>query len=1012
MDSQFIRHYRILKKLGEGGMGEVYLAEDTRLHRKVAIKLLAAKTSSDPQAAKRLIREAQAAAKLTHDNICRIYEIGEENGIYFIVMEYIEGETLAERISRQGLTLSTSVHIAIQVSDALGEAHSKGIIHRDIKPQNVIINSHNKVKILDFGLAKIVPLKNDELIEGDTASALTGAGVIMGTAPYMSPEQAKGTAVDARSDLFSMGAMLYECVTGARPFTGSNRMEICAQVLYVTPPAPSKINARVPAELDKIILQALEKNASARFQKAEQMLSELRGVQQRLTDEEQLKTPPAPHRTDTSLIGAFKTLVNTVRHPSARQMTVAVSLLLVFFAILVITKVYLPAAPQTLSEAERWYAKGLEHMRDGAYYQASKAFEVAINANDKFVLAHARLAEAWYELDHTDKASFEWARVTELVPDRSKLPQLDRLYLQSINFTLTRNFAAAVETCREIVRRTPDKEKPQAYVDLGRAYEKNEELEKAFYTYQQSLKLDKQNAAAFLHCGILCTIQQKFSDAETHLNEAQTLYQTLGTTEGQAEALYQHGSMLNQMGKRDEAKADFQKVLNLARDTDNKYQQIRSMLQLSSVYYLGGDTAQAKELADQALKIAMSNSLENLATQGLLDLGYAFYMRRSYDEARQYFLQALDFARRYKGRRNEARALFCLGSADIQQEKPVEGLAYIEQALSFYQEGGYRKQIAECLMKCARTRLLMGEYETAIALFADQVEVAKHVQAPAQIASSQTEFASALAQQERYPQALYHYDESLAINRSLDNPLGMGYDLLNRADMLARLGRYDEARASLTELAQMVLRIDQDNRFRKLWAAYSLLLEAQMALSEKNFPEAKNKAQQAVAFALTPVPPFESTAAMCKATLGLAQVFSGELSAGEKHCTQALEMAVKVMNADKYDPRVLANSKLALAEVLLEKGDIQDALTYAVQAQEGFAGTRQQESEWRAWLIAGLANQKAGNYAAMNEKLLRADTILRKLQVEWGEETSIPYLDRPDIKDYRKDLQQALALKK
>jgi len=212
--SQAISHYRIIKKLGAGGMGEVYLAEDTKLARKVAIKLLLPKSAGDEQDRKRLIREARAAAKLDHPNICAIHEVGEEADANFIIMQYVEGETLARIIHKRHLELRESLDIAIQILSALSEAHSQDIIHRDIKPQNIIVTPRGQVKVLDFGLAKTV--QRDQPVESDaeTQSILTEAGMIVGTAGYMSPEQAKGAALDARSDLFSFGAVLYECVTG------------------------------------------------------------------------------------------------------------------------------------------------------------------------------------------------------------------------------------------------------------------------------------------------------------------------------------------------------------------------------------------------------------------------------------------------------------------------------------------------------------------------------------------------------------------------------------------------------------------------------------------------------------------------------------------------------------------------------------------------------------------------------------------------------------------------------
>jgi serine/threonine protein kinase len=201
--------YRIIEKIGAGGMGEVYLAEDTKLGRKVAIKFLPPGSTADEQAKKRLVREAKSAAQLDHPNICSVYEVSEEDGHSFIVMQYIDGETLAHRISRGPLEPTLVLDMAIQVVDALSEAHSHGVVHRDIKPQNIMLTTRMQAKVIDFGLARIIRQELPLETEAKTESLLSEPGTIVGTIPYMSPEQVKGESVDARSDIFSLGCVLY-----------------------------------------------------------------------------------------------------------------------------------------------------------------------------------------------------------------------------------------------------------------------------------------------------------------------------------------------------------------------------------------------------------------------------------------------------------------------------------------------------------------------------------------------------------------------------------------------------------------------------------------------------------------------------------------------------------------------------------------------------------------------------------------------------------------------------------
>ena len=240
MIDQTISHYRIIKKLGRGGMGEVYLAEDKRLDRKVAIKFLPAEVATDERAKQRLLREAKTAATLDHQNICAIYEVGQEGDYSFIVLQYIEGETLASRLKRHLPDLHESLAIASQVADALNEAHARGIIHRDIKPENIMLTTRNQVKVLDFGLAKV--LRDSSIIEADTVSMLTMPGMVMGTVPYMSPEQVRGEALDCRSDIFSFDTVLYELLSGRRPFEAKSSAEVISAILTAEPPPISRFS--------------------------------------------------------------------------------------------------------------------------------------------------------------------------------------------------------------------------------------------------------------------------------------------------------------------------------------------------------------------------------------------------------------------------------------------------------------------------------------------------------------------------------------------------------------------------------------------------------------------------------------------------------------------------------------------------------------------------------------------------------------------------------------------------
>jgi len=300
-----ISHYRILSKLGSGGMGVVYEAEDIRLGRRVALKLLPENLARDQIALQRFEREARAASSLNHPNICTIYEVEEHDHQPVIVMELLEGKSLKERIREGAISSDELLDFGIQISDALEAAHAKGIIHRDMKPGNIFVVGSGRVKILDFGLAKMLPLHVAE--DQSEEESLTLEGVIPGTTSYMSPEQVRGEEIDARSDLFSLGVVLYEMATGKRPFVGKNRVVLMNAILNEQPSAPSEMNPSLPSGLNTIIAMALEKDRERRYQHAADICSDLKRL-----NEPKGKTPTS----GSSARLEVRPIPDTTTHPT------------------------------------------------------------------------------------------------------------------------------------------------------------------------------------------------------------------------------------------------------------------------------------------------------------------------------------------------------------------------------------------------------------------------------------------------------------------------------------------------------------------------------------------------------------------------------------------------------------------------------------------------------------------------------------------------------------------------
>ena len=955
-----VSHYRILERLGAGGMGEVYTAEDLHLARRVAIKFPSMRgDGSGPLA--RFLNEARAASRLEHPNIARIYDYGEApDGRPFLVMELIAGTNLRDLLKDGPLAPDRAVAIVEGVLRGLRGAHAHGLIHRDIKPSNIMLTPAGEVKVLDFGLAKeILAAPSGDASEIETAPmGVTRAGVNPGSPAYMSPEQARGGLLDGRSDLFSAGLVLYEALTGQRAFPGTSGGEVLAQVAGFDPPPPSASVPGVSPALDRITQKALAKNPAARYQTADEMLNDLAAVS-----------------------------AATGRFAAGRPAAFAAMAL----AILVVAGwlVWRGRTHEPSPEAMRWYQLGTAALRDGTYYRAAKALEQAVAAQPDFALAHARLAEAWNELDDSGKAKSEMLLARG--PSAQAPSGSGALYVDAILRTLTGDFAGAIRTYSSLLERVPEAEKAAVLVDLGRARERTGENAKALDAYREAVRRDPQSAAGHLRAGILLG-RQRSPDAGAEFARAESLYQALSNNEGQAEVLLQRGAWAStDLRRLPEARASLEKAIEVSRAIATEYQEIAATLQLSAVTYQEGDAAKAEAIAASAVERARGAGMAYLAARGLIDLGTSRMLKGDYSRAEVDLREALYLARRYQMRRNEARSLSSLGSLHQLQGRAEAVLEEVQPALAYYRQAGFRREALQCITLIARAKRDLGKEGEALSAFQEQLSLAQNLDDSQQMAQAEQGMASVLLLQERLPEALVHYQacyDRFAALKSID---GMVRALGGRAHVLSRLGRYGEAELLLAEAEARVGSMASAGPLAPLIAER----RATLALARGRFQEAAAKARQASE--APSATPYIRADAKCAG--GLAFARNGSVSAGKRLC----EECVNEFGAQS-DRQALAEARLSLAEALLASGDAGAASAQIRQALDVIDTARHKEAGWRGYALLAQSLRRSGDPTHASEAAAAASSKLAELRGMWNSADFEAYSHRPDIQVLQKEL--------
>ncbi|MGD8628352.1 MAG: tetratricopeptide repeat protein [bacterium] len=922
--------YEILSVLGKGGMGWVYKAKDREIDRIVALKTIRAEFARDETIIQRFKDEIILARKVTHKNVLRIFDIGDAEGMKFISMPFVDGTDLKSVIQEQGaLGVDDTLNIGAQVLQALKAAHDAGVIHRDLKPQNIMIDKDGTVCVADFGIAKSAD-----------AGSLTMTGQIIGTPEYMSPEQAEGKEVTFGSDIYSFGLVLYEMLTGDVPFKAESIISTLMLRLREPPPPPSTVNSKVPKWLDMMVMKALEPSVADRYQSADEILADIErqtvtrkfkfkrwmfaaagavvvaavigfvfwgrspklvmegdrtylavlpfensreeadldwlssGIPENLTADlaqskffrlmspERLRQVAAEIGKDISEIGTPDAL-NLLARATDLDAVVTGSFFPAGDKIRVTMNIQNPADQEIIGttkvdadedgildmidqlttdtknifhltqkeidedmdravglqrtssvKAASEFTKGLEHSYMGAYLDAAKSFEAAIEADKDFAMAYAMASESYRNLGHDAKAeSLALIAVDKVMRFIDRVPPSDRTFIMANLADITNNPEQAIESYAEFVENYPDD--PEGYYKLALAYETISEWEPAAENLRESLRRDPKYGSARFELGKVLIRMNNLDDALPELEAALEFYRNIGNREGEAAVLNALGVLHRRQHQYDLAIDQFEASIAIKEELGDTRGIAASLGNMGTVYEIMGEREKALEVLERSLEIRRQIGDKSGISTALIKIGHIYQFAGKYEQALNYLEESYEIRKVLGAKHLMASSLSDMGTVYSIMGDYEHALEMDTRALELRREIGDTRNEASILRNMAETLMIRGRYEEASANLRQALAIHRELDDTRHLARDYQALGIHCLGRGRVDSALYYLNLALSAQESLDEKPAitttrsfMGEAYLYKSDYKQALENLEEASVLASSISEIDAKVD------------------------------------------------------------------------------------------------------------------------------------------------------------------------------------------------------------